>query len=237
MNVYECKNCKIRFNSYEVRGKPRVFCSKECKSDFSNIFKNCEECGQSFKTKKCFDRKYCSQKCSNLVSQRKRISDATRVKFNCKFCKKDFELLESKVKVREKIAPITYCSQKCYHKDKERLIPCSWCKKDFSPQRISIKFCSKDCSYEWRKSKTKLNPGSWLENGYRVIYNSDGKGIKEHINVMQDFIGRELDKDEVVHHINEIRTDNRIENLKLMTRGEHSALHRKMELENGKKLF
>lgn len=54
---------------------------------------------------------------------------------------------------------------------------------------------------------------------------------------MEDFLGRKLLKNEVIHHINEIRDDNRLENLKLITKGEHSALHRKKEIEKGKKLF
>jgi hypothetical protein len=42
---------------------------------------------------------------------------------------------------------------------------------------------------------------------------------------MECFIGRHLREDEVVHHINHIRDDNRLENLKLMTFTEHARLH------------
>ena len=43
--------------------------------------------------------------------------------------------------------------------------------------------------------------------------------------IMEDHIGRKLRINEVVHHINGIKTDNRIENLKLMTKSEHMKLH------------
>ena len=49
--------------------------------------------------------------------------------------------------------------------------------------------------------------------------------VRQHIAVMERFLDRRLLPNEVVHHKNEIQTDNRIENLKLMERGEHTALH------------
>ena len=43
--------------------------------------------------------------------------------------------------------------------------------------------------------------------------------------MMEEKIGRKLFRNECVHHINEIRNDNRIENLQLMTLCEHAKLH------------
>lgn len=43
--------------------------------------------------------------------------------------------------------------------------------------------------------------------------------------MMQEAIGRDLDQHEVVHHINEEKADNRLENLAIMTISDHHKLH------------
>jgi IS30 family transposase len=70
-----------------------------------------------------------------------------------------------------------------------------------------------------------------LHDGYVAVYfpdhpHSTKEGyVMEHDLVMSALIGRWLHPDECVHHINEVKTDNRKENLQLMTNSEHMRYH------------
>lgn len=68
--------------------------------------------------------------------------------------------------------------------------------------------------------------GGWVQDGYEYVL-TGGRQVAKHRHMMEEHLGRRLDPhNEVVHHINGDRLDNRIENLKLMTRAEHMNVHR-----------
>jgi len=59
---------------------------------------------------------------------------------------------------------------------------------------------------------------------YKMTYRN-GKNIREHRAIMQDFLGRELNKNELVHHIDGDIRNNNITNLYVTTRQEHAKIH------------
>lgn len=68
-----------------------------------------------------------------------------------------------------------------------------------------------------------------MRNGYFSIQ-VDCKAVLEHRHIMEIYIGRKLSSKEHVHHINGIRTDNRIENLELMSASDHHKSHMTHEI-------
>lgn len=63
----------------------------------------------------------------------------------------------------------------------------------------------------------KNHPFSDKTNGY----------IFEHRIIVEMNLGRFLNHDEIVHHLNDIKHDNRLDNLMVMTNAEHTIFHNK----------
>ena len=62
-------------------------------------------------------------------------------------------------------------------------------------------------------------------SGYVEYTRGPNKGRCVHVVAMEEAIGRRLEKDEVVHHIDHNRSNNDLSNLQLMSRAAHAALH------------
>lgn len=128
---------------------------------------------------------------------------------------------------------------------KLKLLPCPVCKSPVKPVMKSngnrVRFCSYVCgSYgkhngNWKGGR-RITQGKGRTSGYVMLWvppeereHKDSR-IREHRYVMQKHLGRKLSYNEIVHHKNSNKADNRIKNLEVVQRGDHARLHIKRSI-------
>jgi hypothetical protein len=136
----------------------------------------------------------------------------------CKICFEEFKTFPYYTKKGQGI----YCSSDCYGVALREHIP--WNKG----KRMTVSYRKKVS--DSLRGKCRENSRRWKGGrcnngrGYITILIS-GKRVPEHRYVMENHLKRKLTSSEIVHHINRNGSDNKIENLIIMTRAEHASFH------------
>lgn len=161
-----------------------------------------------------------------------------KVLLKCQQCGLDFKRYPSDL--NRHIGSGRYCSKKCSNSKKRKyakvVAKCKKCNATFSTTTNKINsgrgiYCSVKCRRESQRIQVSGgNNCNWqgfhkTSNGYIAICTHTGKYESlQHI-IMEREIGRKLKKDELIHHKNGIKDDNRIENLELTTKSNHAKFH------------
>lgn len=175
---------------------------------------NCEQCKKIFyiSPSRLGRLKCCSKQCSNL---RKKITQ--RGKNNPFYGKKHSQKSIEKNR-------LAHIGQKSWNKSKTNV----YSKITLEKMRLAR------IEYQGVKHP-RWKGGRRIDNGYIEIYSPHhpykkrNGCIKEHRLIMEKYLGRFLQFQEVIHHINGNKMDNRIENLMLFANNkEHMLYHGKI---------
>ena len=138
---------------------------------------------------------------------------------------------------RKQVTNIGYClmhykrwkrtgTTKLIKKEFQRDKKCKYCDKKIG-KIGAMEMCNKHYQM-WRNHGNPLHVEDKRSKPNSKGYFRDRKGKAIQRIKMEEYLGRELLSSEISHHINCIKTDNRIINLYLCTRAEHMAIHQQL---------
>lgn len=202
----------------ESKGK---YCSKTCMYNRSKVIQACRKCGKIYSVPP--SRKgsgFCSTKCWYEWDGR----PTAKIKKICPTCGKIFETWPAWDR-----KGVDFCSYKCVRKEPK-----------YGEE-----------NQNWKGGRTLHSDGYVYIRMPEHPFASNGY-IFEHRFVMEQYLRENhpdhpalirlgenlyLSPDYEVHHRDEVRTNNRIENLEVLTSSEHANLHNNQRLSNGSHNF
>lgn len=208
--------------SYYTKGRYRVVkYEKEC------AYVGCDN---KFITRKRLDdetkeKKFCSKKCLsehralNPIKRSSKKRETKTYEYICSNCGIGFETKKRKTRT---------CSPQCLHeafgkrgRSTKQIHMCKWCNKVDTGNRHKM-FCSNECLSESIKSKSSyVDPYAF----HKSVVESFGRKVRYHRFIMEQKLGRKLERNEIVHHIDGNKHNNELDNLMLLSSSEHAKLH------------
>lgn len=233
-----CFRCK---KEYKTRNYSQKYCSAKCR-EFQYKQDRGADCIRCGKLINSTNSSSMCQKCYN--------ASLLRV-IKCTFCGNDFHASgngKSKFcsqrcrggyfNAKENAKRVGKKTWKNYKRPMSNLWDESWLRHQYIDLRKSAVTISTELGvshqtvYYWLKCfdidtsyKIDRHPrwrtGRYLYGGYYWIRGENGKPQQEHRYVMEKHIGRKLARSEIVHHIDGDPLNNKIDNLKLVSRTQH----------------
>lgn len=171
----------------------------------------------------------CMGKMQSITPRKPRTGDSV----DCLICGKNFYRQPAYIKQNRR-----YCSQICWNvaqQSRQIMKVCAYCGKQFPvrPSEIALKTCSRACQAlnQIKRPDGRIHNGKPVRQdraGYVWLWEPDhpnksyGGWQAEHRLVMEAALGRYLTKDEQVDHVNQNKSDNRLENLQVLDASTHS---------------